>query len=227
MARDGAWAEAHLTPRVERAMQLAGGARVGEAHAVKQADSLRRKLAERVALPDLDSTRAGAVVNDTVRYTVVFGDDSYVDGAVRTIGRLRAEGFELAEAKSTWGGPRYQGLNLVWHDQQTGRLFEVQVHSPGSWDATVRTHPDYELYRDPGAWPALKDFLERRIAAEYAAVPRPRDVGQLPQRLAAVGLDTTPVSTAPLLTTLDARRLLHQAGAGALVPGSAGTAARG
>ncbi|HEX3005951.1 MAG TPA: hypothetical protein VHO27_17195, partial [Angustibacter sp.] len=75
MARDGAWAEVHLTPRVERAMHEAGGARVGEAHAVKQADSLRRKLAEKVASPDLDPTSAGAGVNDTVRYTVVFGDD--------------------------------------------------------------------------------------------------------------------------------------------------------
>ena len=78
----------------------------------------------------------------------------------------------------------------MWHDQQTGRLFEVQVHSPGSWDATVRTHPDYELYRDRGARPALKAILERRIAAEYAAVPRPRDVADLPRRLAALGLDT-------------------------------------
>ncbi|KQX68584.1 hypothetical protein [Angustibacter sp. Root456] len=227
MARDGAWAETHLTPRVERAMHRAGGLRVGEAHAVKQAASLRRKLADEVARPELDSTTAGQRVNDTVRYTVVFGDDAYVEGAVRTIEQLRGQGFELAQAKSSWGGPRYQGLNLVWHDQQTGRLFEVQVHSPGSWDATVRTHPDYELYRDRGAWPALKAFLGRRIAAEYAAVGRPRDIADLPRRLSALGLDTAPVTTAPLLTTLDARRLLHQTGAGVLVPGAAGTGSPG
>jgi hypothetical protein len=227
MARDGVWAETHLTPRVEQAMHRAGGTRVGAAHAVKQAPSLRRKVGDEIAAAGGDPTSVGQRVDDTVRYTAVFADDAYVEGAVRTIDELRQQGFELARAKSTWGGRRYQGLNLVWHDPQTGRLFEVQVHSPGSWDATVRTHPDYELYRDRGCGPALKAYLERRIAAEYAAVPRPHDIADLPRRLAELGLDTAPVATAPLLTTLDARRVLHQTGGGALVPGSAGPASRG
>ncbi|MGN6302862.1 MAG: hypothetical protein ACTHN8_17395 [Angustibacter sp.] len=227
MARDGAWAETHLTPWVERAMHRAGGVRVGEAHAVKQASSLRRKLADDVGRPPLTTTTAAQRVNDTVRYTVVFDDDAYVEGAVRTVHRLREQGFDLAQAKSSWGGPRYQGLNLVWHDDLTGRLFEVQVHSPGSWDATVRTHPDYELYRDRATPPELKAVLERRIAAEYAAVPRPRHLPDLPHRLAGLGVDTAAMSTAPLLTAVDARRMLHQAGAGSLLPGSTGTAAPG
>jgi hypothetical protein len=226
MARDGAWAEAHLTPRVERAMRGAGGVRVGEAHAVKQADSVRRKLADDLAAPHLTTTTAALKVNDTVRYTVVFDDDAYVEGALRTVHQLRTQGFGLAQAKSSWGGPRYQGLNLVWHDRETGRLFEVQVHSPGSWDATVRTHPDYELYRDRGVPPSLKAMLERKIAAEYAAVPRPTDVADLPRRLAALGLDTAPATTAPLLTTIDARRVLHEAASGSLLPGSTATGPR-
>jgi hypothetical protein len=210
MERDARWASAHITPRVARAAARSGAAQVGGEHAVKQVASVRRKLADDLLQPGAASTSAGRAVNDTVRYTVVHTDGDYVSGTLRTVRELRGEGFELAQAKSTWGGSRYQGLNLVWHDPRTGRLFEVQVHSPGSWDATVRTHPDYELYRDQGVDPARKAHLGRRIAAVYAAVARPRGIDQLPRHLQALGVDTLPLATAPTLLSSDPLRTLHR-----------------
>lgn len=228
MARDGAWAEAHISPRVEQAVTTSGGVRVGAEHSLKQVASVRRKLADDLQQPGVTSSAAGRSVNDTVRYTVVHTDGEYVSGAVRTIEALRGQGFELAQAKSSWGGPRYQGLNLVWHDPGTGRLFEVQVHSPGSWDATVRTHPDYELYRDRGINRVWKALLGQRIAAEYAVVPRPFGIDGLPERLRALGVDTTPQASVPRLVSTDPLRVLHRLAAVAPVaPGVPSTGPAG
>ncbi len=216
-ARDARWAEARLTPSVERAIERAGGARVGQQHALKGVGSLRRKLADELGT-GVRTTPAAARLNDTVRYTVVHPDERYVHGALRTVEQLRAAGFELAQAKSTWGGQRYQGLNLVWHDPGTGRLFEVQVHTPGSWEATVRTHAAYELYRDAGVDATTKAHLEAEIGAQYAAVPRPHGIDVLSARLRALGLDAPPHATAPQLAGVDPRRLADHAAASLLVP---------
>jgi hypothetical protein len=113
---------------------------------------------------------------------------------------MRAHGFTLTTAKNFWGGDRYQGLNLTFHDPATGRPFELQLHTPASWQATVDTHPDYEMLRSEGLDTAQKEFYARRIAARFSTVALPQHVGSLSHQL--VPADCAARMTAPRLRTL-------------------------
>lgn len=194
-ARDAAWAARRTTPRIQRVADRLGAQRVGAGTVLKGPDSLRRKLGDQMRLaPGRSPAATAARIDDALRYTLVFPDDGYVAGAVRTVQALRAEGFDLAAAKSAWGSPRYQGVNLVLSDPATGRLLEVQVHTPSSWDATKSTHGDYELYRDAGVAPLHKAQLERAIGSTYATVPRPPGIEHLRAALTGLGRDVEAVS---------------------------------
>lgn len=228
--RDAAWAEALTTPRVQAAAERVGAVRAGQDTVLKGRESAHRKLGDELLLqPNRSPAAVAARLGDTVRYTFVLPADRYVGGAVNAVQALRAEGFGLAQAKCTWGGARYQGVNLVLHDPPTGQLVEVQVHTPDSWAATVRTHDDYEVFRDRRVDPVLKTLLERRIGAEYAAVPRPAGVEHLADALTRLGTDTVPVARPGYLPLDDpwapARRLVPGAvmapGLGVVLPDEA------
>jgi hypothetical protein len=197
VARDSAWAEAHLTPRLQEvARQVAGHLPAsdrsqvglqGLSHAVKDQQSLARKLAS-------DSARTGQplpvlapAVNDTVRYTLTLPPDHYVAGSVTAVQAMRDHGMALATVKNFWGGDRYQGLNLTFADPATGRPLELQLHTPDSWEATVDTHPDFEMFRSDGVDALAKEFYRQRIADRFSTVAMPPGARSLSARLVASG----------------------------------------
>jgi hypothetical protein len=187
VVRDSRWAEQHVTPRLavvaqEVGRRLGGSGEVrlnGLDHVLKDGDSLKRKLALEVS-PEHGAGALAPRVNDTIRYTLTVPHDAYVAGAVQVTDRMADHGFRLAGVKSFWESDRYRGLNLTVHDAPTGRPFELQVHTPDSWDATVDTHPDYAVYRSPAAWPELQETYRQRIAARFSLVPVPDGVSEMP-----------------------------------------------
>jgi hypothetical protein len=209
VARDARWAQAHLTPAVQAvaddvAHRVPSGrpdvGLQGLTHTVKDLHSLSRKLAS-------DATRTGQSVpalapgvNDTVRYTLTLPHEHYVAAAADTVAGMRAHGFTLTTVKNFWGGERYRGLNLTFHDPATGRPFELQLHTPASWQATVDTHPDYAMFRSDGLDAVQKEFYARRIAARFSTVASPQHVGSLSHHL--VPADHVARMTAPRLRTL-------------------------
>jgi hypothetical protein len=48
-----------------------------------------------------------------------------------------------------WDGEEYKGVNSRWHDPHTGQSFEVQFHTPQSWEAKQQTHGTYERIDNP------------------------------------------------------------------------------
>jgi hypothetical protein len=214
VARDARWAEAHLTPTVQ-AVADGVAARVpsgrpdvglrGLTHTVKDPHSLSRKLASDAARTGRPVPALAPGVNDTVRSTLSLPHQHYVAAAVDTVAGMRAHGFALTTAKNFWGGERYQGLNLTFHDAATGRPFELQLHTPDSWRATIDTHPDYAKFRSEALGAAEKELYARRIAARFATVPLPDDVRSLSHHLVPAGHPA--VMTTPGLRTLHDPRL--------------------
>lgn len=179
LARDARWAQRDLTPRVQQATRSLDVRLQGLEHAVKSRDSLYRKVSDRLALPGTSIDSVVPQVNDTVRYTLVADPHRYA-GAVRdAVPALQRQQLTLVAAKDFWGGPRYQGLNLTFGDARTGRLVEVQVHTPASWEATVQTHGDYERWRQAGLADAERAQLAAAIGAVYARVPTPPGLSAL------------------------------------------------
>jgi len=153
-----------------------------------------------------------------VRYAVAVPDDVYVARTVDAVRAMRAEGFRLAAAKARWSGPGYRGTNLTFLDPRTGRLFELQVHTPGSWSANVATHADYEIARDPTRSGAERSAASARIQALYDGVPSPAGAAELQSRLRWPGPDVDQYSVRPPLRTLP------EVHVGALAGGAAGGA---
>lgn len=209
VARDARWAQVHLTPAV-RSVADGVARRVpsgrpdvglqGLSHTLKDPHSLSRKLASDAARTGRSVPALAPGVNDTVRYTLTLPHEHYVAAAADTVAGMRAHGFTLTTAKNFWGGERYRGLNLTFHDPATGRPFEMQLHTPASWQATVDTHPDYAMFRSDGLDAAQKEFYARRIAARFSTVPLPQHVESLSRYL-------VPAEHAALMTTPELRTL--------------------
>jgi hypothetical protein len=75
--------------------------------------------------------------------------------------------------KNTWTKPGYQGINSFWREPRTGQVFEVQFHTPESFQAKMDTHGIYERTRVPGLDDATVEALESEQKRVFASVPSP------------------------------------------------------
>jgi hypothetical protein len=215
--RDARFSERLVSDKVQNVADRVGGERVKPEYVLKDPVSLRRKFAgELVQAPP---SRVAATLNDTVRYTIIYPDAAYAERSVRTVEALRAQDFDVLRAKSTWEGQRYRGLNVTLHDPRSGRLFEVQTHTPESFRAGEDTRHSYGLFRDVGVEPVHKAMLEREIGDRYRLVPTPPGVGDLPLTLRRFDGQAAAESTAPSLVQLDPRRAVQLAAKAAAASG--------
>ncbi len=189
LARDARWAEHDLRSRVVTVGRSTGSDVVGLDHAVKGTTSLRRKISGEVTQRPLDQVLPS--VNDTVRYALVPAHKAYARAVHPIIDGLGQQGMVLVKVKNFWDSPRYRGINLTLADPRTGRLIEVQVHTPGSWRANKATHEDYEHFRVLDDAHPLKQVLSDRIARTFGVVPEPPGLRDLDGQLK--NLVTTPV----------------------------------
>lgn len=199
LARDARWAEHDLTWRVAAAAKWMGVSTAGLPHAVKGVDSLSRKVSEQLAKEGASIKTVIPGINDTVRYTLVADPAAYVGKASETITALGRQQMILVAAKNFWGSKRYQGLNMTFADPRTGRLIEVQVQTPASYQAGVDTHRDYERYRQVGITPDEKDLLGEKIRQVYAAVEHPPGIDGLSETLEKAPRSTNATNQAPEL----------------------------
>ena len=207
LARDARWAQRDLTPRVQQATGSLDVRLQGLEHVVKSRESLYRKVSERLGQPGAMIETVVPQVNDTVRYTLLADPQRYAGAVLDVIPALHRQQLTLVQAKDFWGGPRYRGLNLTFADGRTGRLVEVQVHTPASWEATVQTHGDYERWRQGSLPDAERARLATAITAVYAQVPPPPGLGALDLAV-DMALDMAAVAQASPLATNRAPQLL-------------------
>lgn len=118
---------------------------------LKEADSLKRKLATDLRRDDtLTADAALGDMKDSVRYTLEVPDASYTEGVNRATADLQGLGYQNVKWKPTWDPEGYKGINSFWRDPSTGQVFEVQFHTPASFDAKMTTHDLYNVARLPG-----------------------------------------------------------------------------
>jgi hypothetical protein len=171
-----AGAERSLTPRVVDLMERHGAQPLGLDHRLKELDSLKRKLATDIAEHPPGARHpvdAMLGIQDNIRYTAGFDDARFADSAAGMARDLKAQGFEELKFRNTFGSEGYQGINTNWRDPQTGHVFEVQFHTPASFEAKTATHPLYAEMRLPGTSPQRYDELARLQDEIFAAVPTP------------------------------------------------------
>jgi hypothetical protein len=153
---------------------LPSGELVGLDYRLKGTDSLARKVATAFDEGEYrDVARALGDINDDVRYTIQMSAGNYTNEVTQAVRSLQDSGYQVFKWKNTWTSPGYKGINSFWRDPATGQTFEVQFHTPQSFDAKMVTHDLYEQSRVPGVDQAARNALDAQQNAIFGAVPQP------------------------------------------------------
>ncbi len=158
---------------------IGNGRLEGLEYRLKGEDSLKRKLATDLGDDPVSVPEALSEINDSVRYTFEVPDGNYSHGVQRAVDTLQAQGFENIKFKNTWGEGGYPGINSTWRDPATGQRFEVQFHSPDSFNAKMSTHETYEQLRLPGNSPERIEQLTKQQNEIFDSVPIPSGATEL------------------------------------------------
>ncbi|MEU6998289.1 hypothetical protein [Nonomuraea sp. NPDC046570] len=159
--------------------EVPGADLVGLEYQLKGIDRYKEKVAA-----DLASTPERAVekvtpnIPDALRYTYQFDKDDYVNGYDAVCERLRGQGFEMELSRNSWGDSQYKGINTRWRNED-GQMFEVQFHTPESFEAKQLTHKAYERLRNPltdGQEMKELRVFQREVAA---CIPVPEQVNDI------------------------------------------------
>lgn len=161
-------------------VEVADARLVGLEYRLKGEERFKEKAAEQLAAElREDPRRAAESIPDALRYTYQIPADKYVQGYRDITKKLADDGYEMVYSRNSWDTPVYKGVNTRWKNP-SGQLFEVQFHTPESFEAKQLTHVAYERRRSPlvGDLEAEKlDEFQREVSA---GIPIPKNVSDIP-----------------------------------------------
>lgn len=149
---DGNYGEAGITPAMRRIEgELEHGSLVPDTDrfALKSPDRFKEKLAKLIdRRPEESASDLASQIHDGIRYTFIFDSEHYTNGVKEACTLIGRAGCELDVMANRWGGEEYRGINSRWHHEASGQLFEIQFHTPESWEVKQTTHDAYERASD-------------------------------------------------------------------------------
>jgi hypothetical protein len=134
------------------------------------------RIAEDIRVKGRVPGEALASITDIVRYTVEYSPADYTKGVRAGIERLWREGHTELAVRNYWTSDAWKGISTSWQEPATGRLFEVQFHTPQSLAARELTYPGYQRLRDPATPDGLRAAImafNRHVYAGEPAVQAP------------------------------------------------------
>ena len=180
----GGYGESGLTPAMRRVEANLPHGRLApdtDQHSLKSPERFKDKLARMIARhPGIPAADLAADICDAARFAFVFEPQDYTDGTWLVHRRLKAQGFDLEARRNRWDTPEFKGIRTRWRDPAHDLAFEVQFHTPASWDVVQRTHAAYVRITDPRTSAAERSALRERQVAATAGTP-------LPARCAEIG----------------------------------------
>ena len=141
---------------------------------LKTKDSIARKLVTNAKDMEVTLDEAVPTIRDALRYTLVIEDKKYAEVTQRTLNTLLANGYALTKFKNTWGDDGYKGINVFLRTPD-GVTFELQFHTPLSYDTKEKNHDLYETARSDYASEADKKEANQKMTKIYNAMPIPPD----------------------------------------------------
>jgi hypothetical protein len=169
-------AKPRIAAHIEDVAQQTGGTPVGQQWWVKSQESLTRKILKDMRVQGLTANSAAAQVNDALRFTITYPGESLTGSVERALDRVRGQGYEVLDVKNSWvEGNRYKGINVDLRAPD-GLRFELQFHTPESWQLKQRTHGLYEVVRDPGYPLGVRQRAHEELARLSAQLEHPPDI---------------------------------------------------
>jgi hypothetical protein len=172
--------EKRVRPVMVELENRSSGELVGMEFSIKEVHSIERKLlfessqAPKKTLQQVMNSR----MTDGLRYTILYPTKSYCKQTKLLLDFLIKENnFMPNELRNYWEtGHAYDGLNCSFFTDEVeagGILFELQVHTPESFDVKQhRSHALYELWRSVDH-PQRKYMVYTHMVDLFDQVPRP------------------------------------------------------
>jgi len=144
-------------------------------HRLKTLHSLKRKIIADSKDYNGSYYRASHNICDSIRYTLLIEDNSYVVVVNDYLHNLEEMGYEVIDFKNNWGDEFYQGINVRIVAKNKEDIFEIQFHTPFGYEIKEKCTRDlYEVIRDPYSSASLKiDANKLRKLFQKQVVPPP------------------------------------------------------
>lgn len=101
-------------------------------YCVKTADSLERKIADKMKVLPRNSCAADglSLIHDIVHFTRLTKHDDLASTTMKTVAKLQHKGYDVIEIDNKWLHPKngYRGIHLEVC-ARNGCRFELQIHS--------------------------------------------------------------------------------------------------
>jgi hypothetical protein len=174
-------AERDISPAMQDIEAAVPGAKlVGFDNRLKGQDRFKEKIsAELIDKPHHSVSEIADRTADTVRYTYEFSREHYVADYWAVRHELADRGYELLMSRNTWDHDEYKGINTRWMTPSSER-FEVQFHTPESFQAKQLTHEAYERLRVIKPPSVERPELEGFQRKATSCVPLPDGVTEVP-----------------------------------------------
>lgn len=193
--------EPNITKDLQKIALEVAAEMIGLEHKIKSEESLMRKISDESAksaksfidlgystdeVIEKSTRRQAERNNDALRYTFLFPFEKYIFGFKRSLGKLKENGYEIAESKiwNAWKNigtifdKGYRGINITVISSRK-QIFELQFHTRASYELKTETHFLYEESRQNQTLQKRKVKIAEIIIELAEKVKTPKGVKKL------------------------------------------------
>lgn len=88
------------------------------------------------------------IIRDALRYKMIFPASKYSTGIIETLNKFQKDGYKEVSIQNYWQkGDTFQGIIGIFETPNTSFKFEIQFHTPESYDVKSKAHQYYCLFR--------------------------------------------------------------------------------
>ncbi len=171
-------AEAWVTPTLIYLAKLQEGKMIGLEFRLKSRESTIRKIETKMVEKNFEKPRDVAI-RDALRYTMQFDDQPYGhhnQSLAYVLATMEGLGHTVLAVKNYWPpGDDYSGVNTILR-APNGLAWELQFHTPGSFELKMSSHEIYEQVREPGVSTETRQLLFMQVADEWKLIPIPAGI---------------------------------------------------
>ncbi|AXV84016.1 type III effector protein (plasmid) [Ralstonia solanacearum] len=210
--------DSEITPRLRNLAHAVGAQLVGLGHRLKSSGSLREKLKQLVAHKHLTLEEAVPLVNDALRYSVALLPQNFADGCRHIQAALDEQGHARVKLVNhfTKQYEPFSAVNVTLRSPE-GHLWEIQFHTPQTFDLKEQFHDLYKRshqLRLQGAPASQLHELTRPAREAFRAVPLPQgceDILDWEAEHAGAALPAKKPKPVPKPSHADLAERLHEA----------------
>ena len=168
-------AELWVSPVLTYLAEQNQGEMIGLEFRLKSRESTIRKIESRMLERGYAKAREVSI-RDALRYTMQFGDQPeghHNSSVAYVLATMEDLGHTVITVKNYWPrGDDYSGINTTLK-APNGLAWELQFHTPASFELKMSSHEIYEQVRQSGISLEARRSLFEEVAQEWQLVPIP------------------------------------------------------